>query len=173
MLAVLKSFGDDIEQLNGTNVHSLPDIITMQSDVHEWLTRLEIRFEKTVRNHAHTTLSHPNPPPSETTTQSDPSLPTLTNNIRHPRQREPPRSIIALQRSPSFLGQSSTLISKTVSLKTWVLPGYPSRRWKFGGGVERRPIEEHEPTYTTSPKPLCSSPSPISVTSLPVLPQGS
>ncbi|PBK90285.1 hypothetical protein ARMGADRAFT_934716, partial [Armillaria gallica] len=41
VLAVLKSFGDVIEQLNGTNLHSLSDIITMQSDVHEWFTRLE------------------------------------------------------------------------------------------------------------------------------------
>ncbi|SJK98913.1 uncharacterized protein ARMOST_02189 [Armillaria ostoyae] len=47
VLAVLKSFGYTIEQLKGTNVHSLSNIITMQSDVHESFTRLEIWFEKT------------------------------------------------------------------------------------------------------------------------------
>ncbi|KAK0237604.1 hypothetical protein EDD85DRAFT_951791 [Armillaria nabsnona] len=78
VLGVLKSFGYTIEQLNGTNLHSLPNIITVQSDVHEWFTRLEIWFEKTVRNHAHTSLSHPISPPSRTTTQSDTYLPTLT-----------------------------------------------------------------------------------------------
>ncbi len=58
-----------------------------------------------------------------------------------------------MHRSPSFLGRPSTSISKTVSSKIWC-------RRKFGGSVERRPLEEHEPTYTTSAKPLSSSPSP-------------
>ncbi|PBK90293.1 hypothetical protein ARMGADRAFT_312801 [Armillaria gallica] len=125
----------------------------MQFDVHEWFTRLESGSKR--RYAISPTPPYPTPHPEPLR-----NPPTLTNNIRHPRQREPPRSIIALQRSPSFLGRSSTRISKTVSLKTWVLPGRPSRRWKFDGSVERRPIEGHEPTYTTSPKPLCSSPSP-------------
>ncbi|KAK0237565.1 hypothetical protein EDD85DRAFT_547989 [Armillaria nabsnona] len=45
---VLKSFGYAIEPLNGTNVYSLSNIITMQSDDREWFARLEIWFEKTV-----------------------------------------------------------------------------------------------------------------------------
>ena len=43
----MKSFCYAIEQLSGTNVHSLSNNITIQSDVHEWFTRLEIWFEKT------------------------------------------------------------------------------------------------------------------------------
>ncbi|KAK0237602.1 hypothetical protein EDD85DRAFT_951790 [Armillaria nabsnona] len=35
VLAVLKYFGYAIEQLNGTNAHSLSNIITRQSHVHE------------------------------------------------------------------------------------------------------------------------------------------
>ncbi|KAK0442704.1 uncharacterized protein EV420DRAFT_1074311 [Desarmillaria tabescens] len=47
VLAVLKSFGYDVEQVNGTKVHSLYNIITMESNVHDWFNRLEIWFEKT------------------------------------------------------------------------------------------------------------------------------
>ncbi|PBK91121.1 hypothetical protein ARMGADRAFT_1082331 [Armillaria gallica] len=74
------------------------------------ITRLEIWFEKT--------------PPSRTTTQSNPSFPTPRNNIHRPRQREPPRSILALHATcakvAQFMGWRSILISKTALWKTWV-----------------------------------------------------
>lgn len=48
-MAVLKRLGYDVNQLNGAKVHSLYNVMTMQSDVHDWFDRLEIWFEKTVR----------------------------------------------------------------------------------------------------------------------------
>ncbi|KAK0435648.1 hypothetical protein EV421DRAFT_1908521 [Armillaria borealis] len=62
VLAVLKSFGYVIEQLNGTNIHSLSNIITMQSYVHEWFTRLEFRFTITLTP-PYPTQSHLHPGP--------------------------------------------------------------------------------------------------------------
>ncbi|KAK0237566.1 hypothetical protein EDD85DRAFT_951747 [Armillaria nabsnona] len=50
-LAFLKSFCYVIEPLSGTKVHFLSNIITMQSNMHEWFTRLEIWFEKTDQIH--------------------------------------------------------------------------------------------------------------------------
>ncbi|KAK0442709.1 uncharacterized protein EV420DRAFT_1074455 [Desarmillaria tabescens] len=47
VLAVLKGFGYDVEQVNGTKVHSLYNVITMESNVHDWFSRLEIWFEQT------------------------------------------------------------------------------------------------------------------------------
>ncbi|KAK0435688.1 uncharacterized protein EV420DRAFT_1592662 [Desarmillaria tabescens] len=47
VLAVLKRFGYDIEQTNGTKVHSLYNVMTMEGNVHDWFDRLEIWFEKT------------------------------------------------------------------------------------------------------------------------------
>ncbi|KAK0216810.1 hypothetical protein IW262DRAFT_1276026 [Armillaria fumosa] len=47
VLAVLKAFGCDIEQFNGPKVHSLQNVMTMESDVHDWFNRSEIWFEKT------------------------------------------------------------------------------------------------------------------------------
>ncbi|KAG6371938.1 hypothetical protein JVT61DRAFT_8949 [Boletus reticuloceps] len=47
VLAVLKRFGYDIDSLNGKNVHSLTNVISMTSDVHEAFDRLELYFEAT------------------------------------------------------------------------------------------------------------------------------
>ncbi|KAF8239177.1 hypothetical protein L208DRAFT_119564 [Tricholoma matsutake] len=47
VLAVLKRFGFDIENLNGPKVHSLYNVMTMQKDVHDWFDRLEMWFEAT------------------------------------------------------------------------------------------------------------------------------
>ncbi|KAF8447183.1 hypothetical protein L210DRAFT_3641146 [Boletus edulis BED1] len=47
LLAVLKRFGYDIDSLNGKNVHSLTNVISMTSDVHEAFDRLELYFEAT------------------------------------------------------------------------------------------------------------------------------
>ncbi|KAK0199582.1 hypothetical protein DFS33DRAFT_1397971, partial [Desarmillaria ectypa] len=47
VLAVLKGFGYDVEQLNSTKVHSLYNAMTMEANVHDWFHRLEIWFEKT------------------------------------------------------------------------------------------------------------------------------
>lgn len=48
MLAVLKRFGYDVERLNGQEVHSLPNVMTMQKDVHDYFDRLDMWFENTV-----------------------------------------------------------------------------------------------------------------------------
>ncbi|KAK0435647.1 hypothetical protein EV421DRAFT_1716530, partial [Armillaria borealis] len=121
VLAVLKSFGCviDIEQLNGTNVHSLSNIITLtiQSDVHEWFIRLEIWFEMTV----HITPTPPYLTPNEDHYVFQSISPYPRNNIHQPSQREPPRSILALHAICAKVAQfSGALISKTVSLKTRV-----------------------------------------------------
>ncbi len=68
----MKSFCYAIEQLSGTNVHSLSNNITIQSDVHEWFTRLEIWFEKTstppypAHSHPQASDNENLPVPSET-----------------------------------------------------------------------------------------------------------
>jgi hypothetical protein len=49
VLAVLKRFGYDIENLNGPKVHSLYNVMTMEKNVHDWFDRLEMWFEATVR----------------------------------------------------------------------------------------------------------------------------
>jgi hypothetical protein len=48
VLAVLKRFGYNVENLNGPGVHSLYNVMTLQKDVRDWLDRLEVWFEKTV-----------------------------------------------------------------------------------------------------------------------------
>ena len=48
MLAVLKGFGYNVDNLNGTKVHSLFNVITMEKNVHDLFDRLELWFEKTV-----------------------------------------------------------------------------------------------------------------------------
>jgi len=53
VLAVLKRFGYDIENLNGPKVHSLYNVMTMEKNVHDWFDRLEMWFEATVRGMSH------------------------------------------------------------------------------------------------------------------------
>ena len=48
MLAVLKHFGYDVETLNGPEVHSLFNVMTMQHDVHVMFDRLYLWLEVTV-----------------------------------------------------------------------------------------------------------------------------
>ncbi|SJK98957.1 uncharacterized protein ARMOST_02235 [Armillaria ostoyae] len=43
----LSAITSRLEQLNGAKVHSLFNVMTMEHNVHEWFTRLEIWFEKT------------------------------------------------------------------------------------------------------------------------------
>jgi hypothetical protein len=47
-LVVLQRFGYDIEKLNGAMVHSLPNIMTMEKDIHDRFDRLQVWFEATV-----------------------------------------------------------------------------------------------------------------------------
>ncbi|KAF8550034.1 hypothetical protein OG21DRAFT_1420364 [Imleria badia] len=47
ILAVLKRFGYDINKLNGENVHSLTNVISVESNVHEAFDRLMLYFEAT------------------------------------------------------------------------------------------------------------------------------
>lgn len=42
VLAVLKCFGYDIDNLNGSKVHSLYNVMTMEADMREFFDRLEI-----------------------------------------------------------------------------------------------------------------------------------
>ncbi len=87
------------------------------------------------------------------------SLLPLTPSPRHKNFPVPFETLLALHtRSPRFLRQPNTSISKTVSSKTC----------KFGGSVERLPLEEHEPTYTTRTKPLKLFPIPISTRRTPL-----
>ena len=48
MLAVLKGFGYNVDNLNGMKVHSLFNVMTMEKNVHDLFDRLELWFEKTV-----------------------------------------------------------------------------------------------------------------------------
>jgi len=48
VLAVLKHFGYDVESLNGPEVHSLFNVMTMEKNVHDWFDRLHLWFEATV-----------------------------------------------------------------------------------------------------------------------------
>jgi hypothetical protein len=48
MLAVLKHFGYDVENLNGPKVHSLLNVMTMEKNVHDLFDRLYLWFEATV-----------------------------------------------------------------------------------------------------------------------------
>ena len=48
MLAVLKRFGYDVDNLNGPQVHSLFNVMTMQHDVHDMFDRLCLWLEATV-----------------------------------------------------------------------------------------------------------------------------
>ena len=48
MLTVLKFFGYNVDDMNGENVHSLFNVMTMQYDAHNSFDRLEMWFEKTV-----------------------------------------------------------------------------------------------------------------------------
>jgi hypothetical protein len=47
ILAVLKRFGYDINKFNGENVHSLTNVISVESNVHEAFNRLMLYFEAT------------------------------------------------------------------------------------------------------------------------------
>jgi len=47
-MAVLKHFGYDVESLNGPEVHSLVNVMTMEKNVHDWFDRLYLCFEATV-----------------------------------------------------------------------------------------------------------------------------
>ncbi|KAI9455641.1 hypothetical protein HD554DRAFT_1032484 [Boletus coccyginus] len=47
VLAVLKRFGCDINRFNGENVHSLTNVISVESNVHEAFDRLMLYFEAT------------------------------------------------------------------------------------------------------------------------------
>ncbi|KAG6373925.1 hypothetical protein JVT61DRAFT_6081 [Boletus reticuloceps] len=47
ILAVLKRFGYDIHSFNGKNVHSLTNVISMESNVHDAFDRLMLYFEAT------------------------------------------------------------------------------------------------------------------------------
>ncbi|KAF9014396.1 hypothetical protein BDZ89DRAFT_1142342 [Hymenopellis radicata] len=49
VLAVLQTFGYDIEKINGAKVHSLFNVMTLQADRRDWFDRLEMWFEKLVR----------------------------------------------------------------------------------------------------------------------------
>ncbi len=128
-MAVLKPFGYTIEQLSGTKDHSLSNIITIQSDVHEWPTRLEIWFEKM---------------PTTVSKQS--------HSIHRPRQREPPRSIRActllVPRSPNFFRAAEDMDKQDEGLGVLAENGSST----LSGGTERRPVEEHEPTYAAGTK---------------------
>jgi hypothetical protein len=48
LLAVLKRFGYDVENLNGPKVHSLFNVMTMEKNVHDLFDRLYLWFEATV-----------------------------------------------------------------------------------------------------------------------------
>ena len=48
VLAVLKRFGYDVENLNGDNAHSLHNVMTMEYTMHEYFDQLDIWFEGTV-----------------------------------------------------------------------------------------------------------------------------
>src|SRR6266851_3510797 len=66
MLAVLKHFGYDVENLNGPKVHSLCNVVTMQYDAHDMFDRLHLWFEATVSVTGNMTLClfYANWPPS-------------------------------------------------------------------------------------------------------------
>ena len=48
VLAVLKHFGYDVETLNGPEVHSLFNVMTMEKNAHDWFDRLYLWLEATV-----------------------------------------------------------------------------------------------------------------------------
>jgi len=48
VLAVLKRFGYNVDNLNGEKVHSLFNVVTMEKDAQDNVNRLEIWFEKTL-----------------------------------------------------------------------------------------------------------------------------
>lgn len=48
VLEALKQFGYNFAQLNGANVHSLFNVMTMAPDIHDFFGRLELWFEKAV-----------------------------------------------------------------------------------------------------------------------------
>ncbi|KAK1228121.1 hypothetical protein PQX77_008856 [Marasmius sp. AFHP31] len=47
LLAVLKRFGYDVDNLNGAKVHSLYNVMTTEYDVHDWFDSLNLWFEAT------------------------------------------------------------------------------------------------------------------------------
>ncbi len=103
----LKSFGDVIEQLNGTNVRSLSNT-TMRSDVHEWFTRLESgskRRYSITPTPPYPTQSHPHPGPLRNPIHL--SLPPRITSTTPDNENLPAPSESCTQsvpRSPSFLG---------------------------------------------------------------------
>ncbi|KAK1225519.1 hypothetical protein PQX77_011538 [Marasmius sp. AFHP31] len=46
VLAALKRFGYDVNNLNGAKVHSLYNVMTMEQNVHDWFDNLNLWFEK-------------------------------------------------------------------------------------------------------------------------------
>lgn len=48
MLAVMASFGFDVEKLNGPKIHSLQNVMTLECDMHDAFDRLALWFESTV-----------------------------------------------------------------------------------------------------------------------------
>ena len=48
VLAVLKHFGYDVENLSGPKVHSLFNVMTLQHDAHDFFDRLYLWLEATV-----------------------------------------------------------------------------------------------------------------------------
>ncbi|EEB90280.1 hypothetical protein MPER_11531 [Moniliophthora perniciosa FA553] len=53
LLAVLERFGYNVDSLNGTKVHSLHNVMTMQHDVYDWFDRLKLWFEATSIPHCY------------------------------------------------------------------------------------------------------------------------
>jgi hypothetical protein len=48
VLAALERFGYNVQNLNGSKVHSLHNVMTMEKNAHDWFDRLEMWFERTV-----------------------------------------------------------------------------------------------------------------------------
>ena len=44
----MQRFGYDVKKLNGPDVHSLFNVMTMEKNVHDWFDRLDMWFESTV-----------------------------------------------------------------------------------------------------------------------------
>ncbi|PBK90292.1 hypothetical protein ARMGADRAFT_1083150 [Armillaria gallica] len=98
----------------------------------------QIWFEKTIR-----TTPTPSSPPSKIITQSDPSLSTPRNNIYHLSGHPRPARYLCKGR-PVFWG---------IDKQDRVVEGLGVLA-EDGGGIRRRPVEKHEPIYTTITKRL-------------------
>ncbi|THH28676.1 hypothetical protein EUX98_g5526 [Antrodiella citrinella] len=65
MLAVLQCFGYDIEASNGPAIHSLPNVMTLQADVHDAFDCLELWFVATEVPHCYEIGTVPGTEPRE------------------------------------------------------------------------------------------------------------